>query len=246
MEQETALTVDEIKKNIQDVQEKIAAAANKVGRSFSDVQLVVVTKTHSVDVVKKAVEAGARLLGENYAEEGIEKKSSFSGQSGLQWHMIGHIQSRKARQVVEHYDFIHSLDSLKLAHRLNSFSLETQRILPVLLECNVSGEETKFGFMVWDEHRWDGVLNEIEQIVELPHIKISGLMTMAPYYDNPEHARPVFRKLMRFCEYLGKKFPKNSWQELSMGMSADYEVAVQEGATMVRVGQAILGSRYYC
>lgn len=246
MEKDVAFTVDEIKKNIQIVQDKIAIAAQKGGRSAEEVRLVVVTKTHPVDIVQKAVEAGARLLGENYAEEGIAKKAGLISQFVLQWHMIGHIQSRKARQVVEQYDYIHSLDSVKLAKKISGFAVEVQRNLPVLLECNVSGEESKFGFMVWEESRWDALLPDIEQIVDLPHVNISGLMTMAPYYDSPEQARPVFRKLMKFREYLSRKFPQSSWQELSMGMSADYEIAIQEGATMVRIGQAILGSRYYC
>lgn len=246
MEKDTAITVDEIKKNIEKIQEKIAAAANKGGRTINDVQLVVVTKTHTVDVVQKAIEAGARLLGENYAEEGIAKKTALSCYNDVQWHMIGHIQSRKARQVIENYDFIHSLDSVKLAHRLSGFAVEARRNLPVLLECNVSGEETKFGFGVWEQSNWDASLPDIEQIVNLPNLKISGLMTMAPYYDDPEQARPVFSRLMQFREYLAGKFPQASWQELSMGMSADYEIAVQEGATIVRIGQAILGSRYYC
>ena len=246
MEKDTAFTVDEIKKNIQTVQDKIASAAQKGGRTFEEVRLVVVTKTHPVDVVRKVIEAGARLLGENYAEEGIAKKAGLTGQNELQWHMIGHVQSRKARLVVEHYDYVHSLDSVKLANRLSGYSIEVQHNLPVLLECNASGEETKFGFAVWEESRWEALLPDIEQIIGLPNIKISGLMTMAPYYDNPEQARPAFRKLRQFREYLSKKFPQTSWQELSMGMSADYEIAIQEGATMVRIGQAILGSRYYC
>lgn len=246
MEKDTAFTVKEIEKNIQMVQEKIDAAAQRGGRSYHDVQLIVVTKTHPVEVVERAIEAGARLLGENYAEEGIEKITKLHEKPELQWHMIGHVQSRKARQVVEYYDFIHSLDSVKLANRLSNFAVEFQRFLPVLLECNVSGEETKFGFKVWDEIQWDSAVNDIEQIIDLPNLNISGLMTMAPFYDDPEQARPVFQKLVQFRDYLSYKFPHISWRELSMGMSADFEVAIEEGATMVRVGQAILGARYYC
>ncbi len=246
MEKETVFTVAEIRNNIQKVQNKIDKAARKGGRFFEEVKLVVVTKTHPVEIVQMAVEAGARLLGENYAEEGIAKKAALATQSGLQWHMIGHVQSRKARLVVEYYDYVHSLDSVKLANRLSGFAEEFHHALPVLLECNVSGEESKFGIPVWRENNWDELLPDISQIVNLPNIKISGLMTMAPYFDNPELARPVFRKLKKFQEFLATKLPGTSWQELSMGMSADYEIAVQEGATIVRIGQAILGSRNYC
>lgn len=246
MEYEAAIDVDEIKNNIQMVQENIAKAAKKGGRSPDGIQLVVVTKTHPVEMVKKAVEAGARILGENYAEEGIEKKTALNNPTGIQWHMIGHVQSRKARQVAEYYDFIHSLDSVKLANRFSNFAIEMKRSLPVLLECNVSGEESKYGFEARKEGQWDELIPKFEQIIELSNIKISGLMTMAPFYDDPEKARPVFRKLQGLREYLSRKLPRISWEELSMGMSADYEIAIQEGATMVRIGQAILGSRHYC
>lgn len=242
---ESVQTVEEIRKNIQRVQENIDKAARKTGRTIDDIRLVVVTKNHPVEVVRMAVEAGARLLGENYAEEGIEKKMLLSDQNEIEWHMIGHIQSRKARSVVEHYDYIHSLDSVKLANRLSNFAGELGRNLPVLLECNVSGEETKFGFPAWEENNWEMLLSEIKQISELPGLCVSGLMTMAPYYENAESARPIFIKLKNFQEYLVKKLPQGNWQELSMGMSGDYEVAVQEGATMVRIGTAILGARQY-
>lgn len=240
------LTVDAIRNNIQRVQENIDKAARKVGRSIDEVKLVVVTKTHPVETVRMAIEAGAKYLGENYAEEGVEKKTLLSDQTGIEWHMIGHIQSRKARMIAKHYDFVHSLDSVKLANRLSNFSIEINRTIPVLLECNVSGEESKFGFPIWDENGWESVIPEIEKIISLPGILISGLMTMAPYFDDGELARPIFQKLKRFQAYLMRKFSKTDWHELSMGMSGDYEAAVQEGATIIRVGQAILGYRKYC
>lgn len=246
MDIEIPLTVADIRNNIQRVQENIDKAARIAGRSIDDVQLVVVTKTHPIETVRMVIEAGAKRLGENYAEEGIEKKMLLSDQTGIEWHMIGHVQSRKARMVAEHYDFVHSLDSLKLACRLSNFDMEFNRSIPVLLECNVSGEESKFGFPIWDENQWDAVIPEIEKITGLPGIFVSGLMTMAPYFEDGELARPVFQKLKRFQEYLIKKIPHINWHELSMGMSGDYEVAVQEGATIVRIGQAILGYRRYC
>jgi pyridoxal phosphate enzyme (YggS family) len=246
MENDTVITAEEISKNLQNVQEKMDMATRNAGRLGEAIRLVVVTKTHPVEMVQMAVEAGARWLGENYAEEGISKKAALKSDINIQWHMIGHIQSRKARIVAEHYDYVHSLDSVKLASKLSGFAHEFHRTLPVLLECNVSGEASKFGFSVWEESRWSNILPEITQIANLPNLKISGLMTMAPYFDDPELARPIFKKLKKMQEYLMIEMPHVSWKELSMGMSADYEIAIQEGATIVRIGQAILGSRYYC
>ncbi len=245
MDNHTVNIAQEIKNNLQKINEKIDKVARGAGRSREEIRLVVVTKTHPVETIQMAVEAGARWLGENYAEEGITKKEKLGSLPGVQWHMIGHVQSRKANIVARHYDYIHSLDSVKLANRLNGFAEEFQRRIPVLLECNVSGEVSKFGFPAWEENRWQELLPEFTQIINLPNLRISGLMTMAPYFDDPELARPIFRKLKKFQEYLLKNLSHITWEELSMGMSADYEIAIQEGATIVRIGQAILGSRYY-
>jgi pyridoxal phosphate enzyme (YggS family) len=157
--------------------------------------------------------------------------------------MIGHIQSRKAELVVRYYDLIHSLDSLKLARRLNQFAAEHQKKVTVLLECNVSGEESKFGFPAADKSQWDDLGEVFSEIAELPYLEIGGLMTMAPLFEDAENARPVFRKLVHLRDYLRSHLPTVQWNELSMGMSSDFEVAIEEGATMVRIGQAILGER---
>jgi len=223
--------------------DRIHDAAVSAGRETQSVRLVVVTKAHPVEVALAAVKAGARLLGENYVEEAEGKILSISGEHGVEWHMIGHIQSRKARRVCELFQYVHSMDSLKLANRLDRFAEELNIRMPVLLECNVSGEESKTGFPAWDEHLWADLAQQARQIGELPNLELHGLMTMAPYYDEPERARPFFRKLVRVRDYLSKDLPQVSWSELSMGMSGDFEVAIQEGATIVRVGQAILGHR---
>jgi hypothetical protein len=223
--------------------DRIHDAAVSAGRETQSVRLVVVTKAHPVEVALAAVKAGARLLGENYVEEAEGKILSISGEHGVEWHMIGHIQSRKARRVCELFQYVHSLDSLHLANRLDRFAEELAIRMPVLLECNVSGEESKTGFPAWDEHLWADLAQQARQIGELPNLELHGLMTMAPYYDEPERARPFFRKLVRVRDYLSKDLPQVSWSELSMGMSGDFEVAIQEGATIVRVGQAILGHR---
>ena len=225
--------------------DEISGAARKSGRNPEDTRLVVVTKSRPVEVVQAAIEAGVRILGENYPEEGVTKIQSLSAQSGVEWHMIGHVQSRKARLVVDHFALLHSLDSLKLAQRLNRFAAEKNHILPVLLEFNVGGEESKSGWDASDESRWNTLLPDIAAIFELPNIHIHGLMTMPPLGIDPEESRRFFLRLRLLRDHLAGQFPKADWRELSMGTSADYSVAVEEGATLVRVGTAIVGVRKY-
>jgi pyridoxal phosphate enzyme (YggS family) len=157
--------------------------------------------------------------------------------------MIGHVQSRKADLVAVHFSMLHSLDSVKLGGRLNRYCEEAGRTLPVLLEINVSGEESKFGFSGWDEHHWKELRPVIEQIMTFPHLNLRGLMTMPPFYENPEQTRPYFQRLRHLQAYLKDRFPQITWTELSMGTSVDFIAAIEEGATYVRVGQAILGPR---
>jgi pyridoxal phosphate enzyme (YggS family) len=197
----------------------IADAARKSNRNPNEVRLVVVTKSQPVEVAQAAVEAGVQILGENYPEEGVMKLQSLTGQSGVEWHMIGHVQSRKARLVADHFALLHSLDSLKLAQRLNRFAGERNRKLPVLMEFNVGGEESKYGWNASEESQWEMFLPEIASLLDIPNLRVHGLMTMPPLGTEPD--------------------------ELSMGTSADYGVAVEEGATLVRVGTAIVGARNY-
>jgi len=225
------------------VREKIDAAARKAGRNPDSVRLVVVTKTHPLEIIRAALEAGIRDLGENYAEEAVEKIQAIGAVDGLCWHMIGHVQSRKADLVAQNFDFMHSLDSLKLANRLDRFAAEAGRVLPVLLECNVGGEESKFGYPAFERAQWDVLRAEAQQIAGLPHLQIRGLMTMPPLYEDAEKTRPFFQKLRGLRDYLSAQIPQVKWDELSMGTSADYLAAVEEGATLVRVGTAILGAR---
>jgi PLP dependent protein len=224
---------------------QISNAARKSGRNPEDIRLVVVTKSQPVEVAQAAIEAGVHILGENYPEEGVTKIQSLTGQSGVEWHMIGHVQSRKARLVVDHFALLHSLDSLKLAKRLNRFAAESNRILPVLLELNVGGEASKSGWDASDESRWNTLLPDIASIFDLPNINIQGLMTMPPLGIDPEESRRFFLRLRLLRDHLARQFPKADWRELSMGTSADYAVAVEEGATLVRVGTAIVGIRKY-
>ena len=235
--------VEAIRSRYQAIRAQIDAAALRVKREPALVRLVVVTKTHPVETVRAAVEAGIRDFGENYAEEAVEKIRALGEVEGLRWHMIGHVQSRKADLVAGHFHFMHSLDSLKLANRLERFAAEAGRIQPVLLECNVGGEASKFGYPASTSEDLEALCREIEQIVILPHLQIRGLMTMPPLYDDPEQTRPFFARLRELRNFLAGKFPAIAWDELSMGTSADFVAAVEEGATMVRVGTAILGAR---
>ena len=232
-----------IRANYERVLEQIAKAARSAGRDPQAVKLVVVTKGHPLASIQQALDAGIRTFGENYPEEGVEKILACAHQPGIEWHMIGHVQSRKARLICEHYQWMHSLDSLKLAIRLDRFAGEIGRKLPVLLEWNVSGEESKQGWSAWDELRWEELLAEVSLIVDLPNLLVQGLMTMPPFFPDAEQSRPYFQRLRRLQEFFAQHLPQASWQELSMGMSADFEIAVQEGATLVRVGTAIMGAR---
>ena len=237
--------VSTIRENYQHVLDQIATAARQSGRDPNDIRLVVVTKSQPLEVVQAAIEAGARVLGENYPEEASTKIQSLAEQTGVEWHMIGHVQSRKARLVADHFALLHSLDSLKLAQRLDRFAAERKRVLPVLLEFNVGGEESKAGWDASDESRWEALFPEISSIVELPHLRVQGLMTMPPLEINPEEARRYFQHLRELRDRLASQFPQAEWRELSMGTSGDYAVAVEEGATLVRVGTAIVGARKY-
>lgn len=232
-----------IKENLRQVNERLKNAAGSVNRDPLEIRLVVVTKGHPIAVVKAALQAGAQTLGENYVDEAEGKILALSEEHGVEWHMIGHIQGRKVGRVCEVFNYVHSLDSLRLGIRLDRFAGELNKRMPVLLECNTSGEESKFGFAAWQEDQWDSLADQAQQIWELPNLALQGLMTMAPYFDNPEQARPYFVRLSRLRDFLSRQLPQASLEELSMGMSGDFEVAVQEGATIVRVGHAILGPR---
>jgi pyridoxal phosphate enzyme (YggS family) len=218
-------------------------AAKRAGRSIKDVRLVVVTKGHSLKHVQAAIDAGACDLGENYPVEGSKKILAIPKEHGVQWHMIGHVQSRKARLVCENFNMLHSLDRLKLAQRLNRIAGELECRIPVLLQFNVSGEPTKHGWMAVNDEHWDALLPELDEIISMSNLTVCGLMTMPPLSALGKKAIPFFVHLRRLRDFLSAKFPNVCWDHLSMGMSSDFEYAIQEGATLVRIGQAILGPR---
>lgn len=233
---------ESIEQNYKEVVERINLSAQRSGRVAGSIQLVTVTKGHTLEAVRQVISAGANILGENYVDEAVGKINATS-ELKCEWHMIGHIQSRKARAVCEHFKYVHSLDSVKLARRLDRFASELDIKLPVLIECNVSGEESKYGWSVWAEPQWPDLLSDVIQITDMPSLQIRGLMTMPPYFLDPERSRPFFVRLRKVQEYLVGNCPTVSWKELSMGMSNDYEIAIEEGATILRIGTAIMGPR---
>jgi pyridoxal phosphate enzyme (YggS family) len=225
--------------NVAFVGERIAAAAARAGRTPADVSLVAVTKTRTPVEIEAAYKAGVRHLGENRVEEAAEKRPLLD-LAGVTWHMVGHVQGRKARRAIELFDVVQSVDSVRLARRLESLAAERNLVLPILVEVNVSGEETKYGFRIAKRADLD---EAIAEIVALPHLRLEGLMTVAPVCDDPEKVRPVFARLRELLYDLRARFPQGEWKHLSMGMTDDYPVAVEEGATIVRIGRAIFGPR---
>ena len=233
---------DSIRERYLHTLERIAAAEQRAGRAPGSTRLVVVTKSQPVETVRAALEAGVKILGENYPEETAAKIAAI-GAADVEWHMIGHVQSRKADLIPANFALLHSLDSLKLATRLDRFAAQAGRKLSVLLEFNVSGEESKFGWQATLESTWPKILPEIDMVLKLDYLTVRGLMTMPPLFEDPERTRPYFQKLRRLRDFLAQNFPAADWSELSMGTSADFEAAVEEGATLVRVGTAIVGPR---
>jgi len=233
---------EETRQRLVAVQGRIAAAAERAGRDPSEVQLVVVTKGHPVSRLHALVESDQRRLGENRVEEALAKIDAVGELPGLTWHLVGPLQSRKVPLVGDRFDLLHAVDRIKVARLLDARSAEIGRRQAILLEWNVSGEPTKAGWRVEEGLAGEGVLQEIREVVGLAHLEVRGLMTMAPQTDDVAIQRTAFRRLAelrrRLRDRLGCELP-----ELSMGMSDDFESAIAEGATLVRIGRAILGER---
>jgi len=247
--------MSKIKANIETVSERINAAAQRAGRNPNEITLVAVSKTHPVETVIEAYQAGLRHFGENRVQEGRDKVIAMADRLAASpdleppiWHMIGHLQSRQVGDALGKFSLLHSVDSLKLARRIDRLA-ERDNIPPVdiLLECNVSGETAKFGFALdkWstDKMQFSAFVNTVKEIAALERVNIQGLMTMAPLSRNPEEARPVFRSLATLRSTLQKEILQTEWQHLSMGMTDDFEVAIEEGTTIIRVGRALFGPR---
>lgn len=233
--------------NLHRVQDRIAAAARRAGRDPDKITLIAVSKTHPPETLLEAYTLGVRHFGENRVEEAASKipatLSAMHDKPLTIWHMIGHVQSRKAEAVAGLFDWVHSLDGAKLAERLSRWAGQRSRTLDVLLECNVSGEASKYGLDAPGGRAADEVVKSIEAMLAAPQLRVRGLMTMAPIVAEAEQARPVFRALRELRDRLAARFPGCDWQHLSMGMTDDFEVAIEEGATMVRIGRAIFGER---
>jgi pyridoxal phosphate enzyme (YggS family) len=221
------------------VQNRIRQAAQACGRSPDAVRLVAVSKTVETERVQSAIQAGAGILGENYIQEARDKFNQLYNEK-VEWHFIGHLQSKKSKYAVRMFDLIHSVDSLKLAAALNKAAAKHDKVQDVLIQVNLSGETTKSGVSAKE------VLPLLEGAAELDHIQVKGLMTMPPFFDDPDRARPYFEALAALRDRLGPGPTANAHlTELSMGMTGDFEVAIAAGATLVRIGTAIFGERQY-
>jgi PLP dependent protein len=220
--------VNEVGHNIERVRERSEAAAKRAGRQPEDVRLVAVSKTVEPERIEAALTAGQMCFGESKVQEAKAKIPAVSGRA--HWHLVGHLQTNKAREAVALFELIHSVDSVKLAAELNKWAERAGKTQAILLEINVSGEASKFGLKPED---LDAALNEINK---LPRLEVQGLMTIAPFKENAEEVRPDFRRLRELRDATGLR-------ELSMGMTHDFEIAIEEGATLVRIGTAIFGER---
>ena len=225
-----------IAENVARVRERMEAAAKRARRDLGKIRLVAVSKTVGLERILQAVEAGVDSLGENYVQEAQEKIGAL--EQRVSWHYIGHLQSNKAKAAARLFDWVHSVDSLKLAEELSRAGKQQSKILPVLLQVNLGKEETKFGAQE------EEVFRLLERMGSLPGVSIKGLMAMPPFFENPEESRPYFRALRIMAENVSKRQISGVlMEELSMGMSNDFEVAIEEGATLVRVGTAVFGPR---
>ncbi len=225
-----------IRDRVEGIRKNIAAAALRSGRRPEDVRLMAVTKTVADHRIREAVEAGVDIIGENYVQE-ARRKMEQAGRS-VPWHLIGHLQSNKAKYAVRLFDMIHSLDRMSLAVELDKRSRMAGCVTPVLIEVNVGGEETKRGVPL------EEAVPLVRAVSVLEHLSIQGLMTMPPWFDDPEEARPFFAALRGLRDrIIGEGIARVGMRELSMGMTQDYPVAVEEGATIVRIGRLIFGER---
>lgn len=225
-----------IKEQLEEVRERVNAACLRAGRDPKSVTLIAVSKTKPAQAVQEAYEAGARDFGENKVQEILQKQPALP--QDIRWHMIGHLQRNKVHQVIGKAVLIHAVDSLRLAEQIEQDAAKRNLDVDVLLEINVAKEESKYGFFLEDAEE------AIRRISALPHVHIRGLMTIAPFVENPEENRGIFQKLYQFSVDINDKNIDNvTMGVLSMGMSGDFEVAIEEGATMVRVGTSIFGAR---
>ena len=233
-----------IQNNIDVIRNRIGKAAERSGRKAGDVCLMAVTKTKPAETVRYLIESGIRYFGENYPDETKEKISVFAEAPDAMLAMIGHLQGRKAKIVADMFTAFHSLDRFEIAQKMETLCAERDRVMPVLIECNVGDEDSKSGWHFSDDSIPDAFLADFEKILKMPHLSVGGLMILPPYAENGEENRGYFVRTRNILEYLNRSYGL-SMQELSMGTSSDYDIAVEEGATIVRIGTALVGPRNY-
>lgn len=227
-----------LKENLKKVEENISKACEKAGRKRDEVTLIAVSKTKPEEMIREIYDQGIRTFGENKVQEMMEKQEILP--EDIQWHMIGHLQRNKVKYLIGHVALIHSVDSLRLAEEISRLSVKNQVTTDILIEVNIAHEETKFGISA------EETLALVEEAAKLSNIRIKGLMTIAPYVEDPEENREYFRKIRQLSVDIKRKNIDNvSMDVLSMGMTGDYMVAIEEGSTMVRVGTGIFGARNY-
>ena len=233
-----------MQENIDDIERRIQAACDRSGRNYSEVTLIAVSKTKPVSMIQEAYDLGMRHFGENKVQELVQKYDELQGHTNetVYWHQIGHLQRNKVKYIVDKTALIHSVDSFRLAEQIEEEAAKKDIVCDILIEVNIAGEDTKFGVASVD------VMSLVTEILKLPHIRVRGLMTIAPNSQNPENNREYFKNLRElYVDIKSKKADNkfNSFNILSMGMTGDFEIAIEEGATMVRVGTGIFGERYY-
>jgi len=230
------ITLQELENNINLVKATITNSAHQAGRNTDDITLVAVTKTIPVERIIEAYNLGITNFGENYLQEALPKIEAFHPHD-VSWHMIGHLQSNKASKVIPNFEYIHTIDSLKLAQKINHHVITVGKKTKILLQVNISGETSKNGISRKE------ILTIAQAIAKCTHLELVGLMTIPPFSENPEVSRLVFRSLRLLRDELQKEVPNSQLKHLSIGMSHDYAIAIEEGATIVRIGQALFGTR---
>ncbi len=225
-----------IEKNLKNIREQMIEACNNSNRNISDITLIAVTKTKPVEMILKAIQAGSEHLGENKVQEIIDKYPEIA--ADVKWHMIGHLQTNKIKYIIDKVELIHSVDSLKLAQAIDKEAKKINKVQNILIQVNMAREESKFGI---DKNDTENIICEISK---LNNLRIKGLMTVAPFVENPEENRPIFKEMLQlYIDINSKNIDNVVMDTLSMGMTNDFAVAIEEGATMVRIGTAIFGHR---
>ncbi len=234
----------EIEKRYETVYKQLEEAALRANRDPKEITVLAVSKLQPVEKIRSAYDAGIRFFGESYVEEALPKMEALTDLENVIWEMVGHVQSRKAKLVANSFSRLHSLSSIKLARLLNRHRDTALSPMEVLIQVNVSGEESKQGVDATEREDWDNVLKFAQELKDYPNLKLTGLMSMPPLFDDPEQNRPYFQKVRELLNYLNEKDSSLNLHELSMGTSYDFVIAIEEGATIVRLGSSLLGERH--